>query len=172
MPATGLPWRDAHQSQGVCAVPGILRETPAPARTGWHAAAASGRALSQRPSGNAPGGELLAGGLGERRDECWFLMTDLAFSVRKLADLYGRRMTSRERFRGEENPGWGWASRQTQIRRAERFDRLLAGPDADSRRVWDGWYSAAMRPGCGAAGARQDPAVRSASAETCFADLN
>ena len=64
-------------------------------------------------------------GLPKDRDECWFLMTDLRYAVNKLTDLYGRRMTIEELFRDEKNRRHGWALRNTQITRAERFDRLL-----------------------------------------------
>lgn len=59
------------------------------------------------------------------RDECWFLMTDLAMGVGKLTALYGRRMTIEELFRDEKNRRHGWALRNTQLKRPERFDRLL-----------------------------------------------
>lgn len=64
-------------------------------------------------------------GLPKNRDECWFLMTDLAYSVKKLTELYRRRMTIEELFRDEKNRRHGWALRNTQITRPERFDRLL-----------------------------------------------
>jgi hypothetical protein len=64
-------------------------------------------------------------GLPKDRDECWFLMTDLPYSVKKLTTLYGRRMTIEELFRDEKNRRHGWALRNTQITRPERFDRLL-----------------------------------------------
>jgi hypothetical protein len=64
-------------------------------------------------------------GLPKDRDECWFLMTDLSYTVKKLTDLYGRRMTIEELFRDEKNRRHGWALRNTQITRPERFDRLL-----------------------------------------------
>jgi len=64
-------------------------------------------------------------GLPKDRDECWFLMTDLSYTVKRLTDLYGRRMTIEELFRDEKNRRHGWALRNTQITRAERFDRLL-----------------------------------------------
>lgn len=64
-------------------------------------------------------------GLPKDRDECWFLMTDLPYSVRKLTELYGRRMTIEELFRDKKNRRSGWALRNTQITRPERFDRLL-----------------------------------------------
>lgn len=64
-------------------------------------------------------------GLPKERDECWFLMTDLPYSVKRLTALYGRRMTIEELFRDEKNRRHGWALRNTQITLAERFDRLL-----------------------------------------------
>lgn len=64
-------------------------------------------------------------GLPKDRDECWFLMTRLSYSVKKLTELYGRRMTIEELFRDEKNRRHGWALRNTQITRVERFDRLL-----------------------------------------------
>jgi hypothetical protein len=64
-------------------------------------------------------------GLPKRRDECWFLMTSLAGSARRLSDLYGRRMTIEEFFRDGKNRRNGFALRNTQIQHADRFDRLL-----------------------------------------------
>jgi hypothetical protein len=64
-------------------------------------------------------------GLPKDRDECWFLMTDLPYSVPKLTSLYGRRMTIEELFRDQKNRRQGWTLRNTQITRPERFDRLL-----------------------------------------------
>jgi hypothetical protein len=42
-------------------------------------------------------------GLPQHRDECWYLMTDLAYSVHKLTKLYARRMTLEELFRDAKN---------------------------------------------------------------------
>ncbi len=64
-------------------------------------------------------------GLPKERDECWFLMTDLTYPVMRLTELYGRRMTIEELFRDEKNRRHGWALRNTQITRPDRFDRLL-----------------------------------------------
>lgn len=64
-------------------------------------------------------------GLPPRRDECWFLMTDLDRSPRQLSDLYGQRMTVEELFRDEKNRRNGFALRNIQIQRADRIDRLL-----------------------------------------------
>lgn len=64
-------------------------------------------------------------GLPKDRDECWFLMTDLPYEVKKLTALYGRRMTIEELFRDGKNRRHGWALRNTLITRPDRFDRLL-----------------------------------------------
>jgi hypothetical protein len=64
-------------------------------------------------------------GLPKRRDECWFLMTDLDQSPLRLSELYGRRMTVEELFRDDKNRRNGFALRNTQIQRADRIDRLL-----------------------------------------------
>lgn len=64
-------------------------------------------------------------GLPKRRDECWYLMTDLDRSARKLAAWYGHRMTVEELFRDEKNHRNGWALRHMQLTRADRIDRLL-----------------------------------------------
>jgi len=64
-------------------------------------------------------------GLPKERDECWFLMTDLPYQVSRLTDLYGRRMTIEEFFRDKKNRRHGWALRNTQLTKPERFDRLL-----------------------------------------------
>jgi len=64
-------------------------------------------------------------GLPSRRDECWFLMTDLDQSPLRLSELYGKRMTVEELFRDDKNRRNGFALRNTQIQRADRIDRLL-----------------------------------------------
>lgn len=64
-------------------------------------------------------------GLPAKRDEPWFLMTDLAFDPRSLSRLYGKRMTVEELFRDDKNRRNGWALRNVQVTQAERFDRLL-----------------------------------------------
>lgn len=64
-------------------------------------------------------------GLPRRRDEPWFLMSDLTQPPRKLSELYGRRMTIEELFRDDKNRRNGWALRNTKITRADRIDRLL-----------------------------------------------
>jgi hypothetical protein len=64
-------------------------------------------------------------GLPKRRDECWFLMTDLDRSPSQLSELYGKRMTVEELFRDDKNRRNGFALRNIQIKRADRIDRLL-----------------------------------------------
>ena len=64
-------------------------------------------------------------GLPARRDEPWFLMTDLDRSPEALCDLYSQRMTIEQLFRDLKGTRQGYALRQTLIRRPERIDRLL-----------------------------------------------
>ena len=64
-------------------------------------------------------------GLPKKRDECWFLMTDLTQSAYRLSELYGQRMTVEEFFRDGKSRRNGFALRNTQIKHADRFDRLL-----------------------------------------------
>jgi hypothetical protein len=64
-------------------------------------------------------------GLPKRRDECWFLMTDLDWPPQMLSDLYGKRMVIEEFFRDDKNRRNGFALRNIQIRHADRIDRLL-----------------------------------------------
>jgi hypothetical protein len=64
-------------------------------------------------------------GLPRRRDEWWFLMTDLEAAPARLTDLYGRRMTIEELFRDGKNRRNGWALRNTQLTKADRVDRLM-----------------------------------------------
>ena len=64
-------------------------------------------------------------GLPRRRDECWFLMTDLKAPARRLSELYAGRMTIEEFFRDGKSRRNGLGLRETLIKKAERFDRLL-----------------------------------------------
>jgi len=64
-------------------------------------------------------------GLPEKRDEPWFLMTDLERSPLALSNLYAKRMTVEELFRDDKNRRNGYALRNTQLTRADRIDRLL-----------------------------------------------
>ena len=63
--------------------------------------------------------------LPKKRDECWFLMTDLQAGGAQISKLYGRRMTIEELFRDQKNKRNGWSLRDTRITRPERLDRLL-----------------------------------------------
>jgi hypothetical protein len=60
-----------------------------------------------------------------KRDECWFLMTDLTGTAAALCALYGRRMTIEQLFRDHKSKRNGWSLRDTQLTRPERLDRLL-----------------------------------------------
>ena len=64
-------------------------------------------------------------GLPVKRDECWFLMTDLTAGGAQISRLYGQRMTVEELFRDYKNKRNGWSLRDTKITRADRLDRLL-----------------------------------------------
>jgi hypothetical protein len=60
-----------------------------------------------------------------KRDECWFLMTDLSGTAQQLCALYGRRMTIEQFFRDGKNKRNGWSLRDTQLKTPQRLDRLL-----------------------------------------------
>jgi hypothetical protein len=64
-------------------------------------------------------------GLPKKRDECWFLMSNLVAGGAQISDLYGRRMTIEELFRDLKNKRNGWSLRDTRITRADRLDRFL-----------------------------------------------
>jgi DDE family transposase len=63
--------------------------------------------------------------LPKRRDECWFLMSNLSGSACQLSELYGRRMAIEEFFRDGKSRRNGFALRNTQIKHPARFDRLV-----------------------------------------------
>jgi hypothetical protein len=63
--------------------------------------------------------------LPKKRDECWFLMTDLQAGPAQISQLYRQRMTIEELFRDQKNKRNGWSLRDTRITRPERLDRLL-----------------------------------------------
>jgi hypothetical protein len=63
--------------------------------------------------------------LPKKRDEPWFLMTDLGRSAAQLTKLYGQRMTVEELFRDGKNKRNGLALRDTQVTKPDRIDRLL-----------------------------------------------
>jgi hypothetical protein len=60
-----------------------------------------------------------------KRDECWFLMTDLDAGPAQISKLYGQRLTIAELFRDHKNKRNGWSLRDTKITRPNRLDRLL-----------------------------------------------
>jgi hypothetical protein len=64
-------------------------------------------------------------GLPKKRDEPWFLMTDLNRQAVPLTELYAQRMTVEELFRDEKNKRNGLALRHTQLTKPGRIDRLL-----------------------------------------------
>ena len=65
-------------------------------------------------------------GLPEKRDEPWFLITDLSKgSAIQLTELYAKRMGVEEFFRDAKSTRNGSALRHTQVKKAERFDRLV-----------------------------------------------
>src|SRR5215216_3580884 len=64
-------------------------------------------------------------GLPPKRDECWFLMTDLMGTAHQLCALYARRMTIEQLFRDGKSKRNGWSLRDTQLTTPDRLDRLL-----------------------------------------------
>lgn len=60
-----------------------------------------------------------------KRDECWFLMTDLKGNAHQLCALYARRMTIEQLFRDHKSKRNGWSLRDTQLKTPQRLDRLL-----------------------------------------------
>lgn len=64
-------------------------------------------------------------GLPQKRDECWFLMTDQPGTAHQLCKLYGKRMTIEQLFRDDKSKRNGWSLRDTKITRPDRLDRLL-----------------------------------------------
>ena len=64
-------------------------------------------------------------GLAAKRDEPWFLITDLPGTAAALTALYARRMAVEELFRDDKSLRNGWALRLTQLTKAGRLDRLL-----------------------------------------------
>jgi hypothetical protein len=64
-------------------------------------------------------------GLPKKRDEPWYLMTNLEGRAERLCQLYGCRMQVEELFRDQKNRRNGWALRNTRYQYADRFDRFL-----------------------------------------------
>ena len=63
--------------------------------------------------------------LPKKRDEPWYLMTDLDGRAEALCRLYGRRMSVEELFRDAKSRRNGQALRHTRFRKVERFDRFV-----------------------------------------------
>jgi hypothetical protein len=64
-------------------------------------------------------------GLPAKRDEPWFLMTDLGGNAVQLTNLYARRMAVEELFRDGKDGRYGLGLRQTQVTTTARLDRLI-----------------------------------------------
>jgi DDE family transposase len=64
-------------------------------------------------------------GLPKKRDEPWYLMTDLDDRAERLCDLYARRMSVEELFRDHKGLRNGQSLRPTKITHADRFERFL-----------------------------------------------
>jgi hypothetical protein len=64
-------------------------------------------------------------GLPAKRDEPWFLMTDLPGNAVRLTDLYARRMAVEELFRDGKDGRYGLGLGQTQVTTTARLDRLI-----------------------------------------------
>lgn len=64
-------------------------------------------------------------GLPRHRDECWYLMSDLARPAEELVNLYAKRMQIEEFFRDAKSKRNGWSLRDTGLTRPERLDRLI-----------------------------------------------
>lgn len=68
-------------------------------------------------------------GLPARRDEPWYLMTNLppqeGWTARRLSELYGKRMAVEQCFRDHKSKRNGWSLRDTGITDPARLDRLL-----------------------------------------------
>jgi hypothetical protein len=63
--------------------------------------------------------------LPKKRDEPWFLMTDLGGNAVELTKLYARRMAVEELFRDGKDNRYGLGLGQTQVKKAARLDRLI-----------------------------------------------
>jgi len=64
-------------------------------------------------------------GLPKKRDEPWFLMTDLPGNAVRLTDLFARRMAIEELFRDKKDGRYGLGLGQSQVETAKRLDRLI-----------------------------------------------
>ena len=64
-------------------------------------------------------------GLPKKRDEPWYLMTDLDDRAERLCRIYARRMSIEELFRDHKSKRNGQSLRDTRFRHAGRLDRFL-----------------------------------------------
>lgn len=64
-------------------------------------------------------------GVPERRDEPWFLMTNLEGNAVRLTDLFARRMAVEELFRDGKGGRYGLGLGWTQVETPARLDRLI-----------------------------------------------
>ena len=64
-------------------------------------------------------------GLPKKRDEPWFLMTNLGGNAVALTDLFARRMAVEELFRDSKDGRYGLGLGQTQVGTTDRLDRLI-----------------------------------------------
>jgi hypothetical protein len=64
-------------------------------------------------------------GLPARRDEPWFLVTNLSGNAVQLTDLYAKRMAVEELFRDGKGGRYGLGLGQTQVTTTARLDRLI-----------------------------------------------
>jgi hypothetical protein len=64
-------------------------------------------------------------GLPPKRDEPWFLMTNLGGNAVALTDLYARRVAVEELFRDGKDGRYGLGLGQTQVTTTARLDRLI-----------------------------------------------
>src|SRR5262249_50543213 len=65
-------------------------------------------------------------GLPAKRDEPWFLMTDLSGNAVRLTDLYARRVAVEELFRDTKGARYGVGLRHTPVSRLDRLILVLA----------------------------------------------
>jgi len=64
-------------------------------------------------------------GLPPKKDEPWYLMTDLEGRALDISNLYARRFDVEELFRDSKSGQFGWALEKTRVTRADRLERLL-----------------------------------------------
>jgi hypothetical protein len=64
-------------------------------------------------------------GLPKKRDEPWFLMTDLSGNAVQLTDLFARRVAIEELFRDGKDGRYGLGLGRAQVATAGRLDRLI-----------------------------------------------